>query len=142
MRSQPRIQVVALSLCLVLLFGCTALVRTRTGVAPTRLQVSELKTGASLREVLELCGAPLETLVQPDGLLLVYRERYFNYTRVGFEPGLLVGAVDITGLVAGALSNLQLVLQWGFVSERRLVVLFDSDERVSAYAFRDRRGRR
>ena len=133
---------VALLLACALASGCISLARIRTGVAPGRSEVLALQKGAGLHEVLSICGVPQETLVQPDGLLLIYRERQFDFRRVGFEPAGALSAVDISGLISTALSNLKLVLQWGDFSERRLVVLFGQDERLLAYAFRDGAGKR
>ena len=122
--------------------GCVSLARTQTGSAPASESIAALQKGASLGDVLALCGVPLQTLVQPDGLLLIYRERHYNFKRIGFEPSTVATFVDFTRFVREALANFKLVLQWGDVKERRLVVLFDEDERLLAYAHRDAEGNR
>jgi hypothetical protein len=117
--------------------GCVSLARSEIGSAPPPETVARLEVGASFEEVIDTCGVPLETIEQPDGRLLIYRERHYQFRRFGFEPGLVIGLVDITGIVGAALANLNLVLEWGEVDERRLVVLFDPEKRMSAFAYRD-----
>ena len=138
-RRRPSLGLVVVGLLLAanLLSGCVSLARTETGSAPEPAIEADLRRGASLAEVLALCGVPLETIVQPDGLLLIYRARYYDFKRMGFEPALLLGLVDFTGFVRAAFQNIKLVLEWGQVKERRLVILFDEEERVLAYAYRD-----
>lgn len=122
--------------------GCVSLARSEIGSAPTPEVVAQLEEGTSFGDVLATCGVPFEIIEQPDGRLLVYRERHYRFRRVGFEPALLVGLVDITGALRAALANLKLVFEWGRVEERRLVVLFDRDERLLAVAYRDVDGAR
>jgi len=129
--------VVALLLAGNVLVGCVSLVRTETGSAPPPVVAAELRRGASLAEVLSKCGVPLETIAQPDGLLLIYRARYYDFKRMGFEPALLLGVVDFTGFARAILQNIKLVFEWGKVEERRLVVLFDENEQMVAHAYRD-----
>jgi hypothetical protein len=117
--------------------GCISLVRTETGTVPPSSTVAGLQRGASLEEVLAVCGVPVQTLAQPDGLLLIYRERHYDFKRVGFEPAIAVVLIDFTGIVSTMLRNLKLVFEWGKVAERRLVVLFDEDDRLAAFAYRD-----
>jgi hypothetical protein len=117
--------------------GCISLIETETGSAPGPEAVERLRKGASLDVVLEICGAPVQTVAQPDGLLLVYRERHYDFKRVGFEPGIVASLVDFTGIIRTTLENMKLVFEWGVVVERRLVVLFDKQDRVSAIAYRD-----
>ncbi len=128
---------IALLVCSWISGGCVSMARTETGSAPGDETVASLEKGASLDEVLALCGVPVQTLVQPDGLLLIYRERHFDYKRIGFEPSAATAFFDMTGLITEVLSNLKLVLQWGDIKERRLVILFDEDERLLAHAYRD-----
>ena len=120
--------------------GCVSLIRVKQGSAPDASTVAGLQKGATLAEVLTLCGAPVEAVAQPDGLLLIYRERRYDLQRIGFDPSRGLGAVDASGVVANALGNLKLIIEWGEMVESRLVVLFDRDERVVAFAYRDEEG--
>jgi hypothetical protein len=117
--------------------GCISLARSEIGSAPEAASVAQLRKGASFQDVIEICGVPMETIQQREGRLVIYRERHYRFRRIGFDPGLVAGFVDITGLLRAAIANLKLVLEWGRVEERRLVVLFDRDDRVSAVAYRD-----
>lgn len=121
----------------VLAGGCVSLARSEIGSAPEATSVAQLRKGVSFQEVVEICGVPLETIQQREGRLLIYRERHYRFRRFGFDPGLVAGFVDITGVLRAALANLKLVLEWGRVEERRLVVLFDRDDRLAAVAYRD-----
>lgn len=118
--------------------GCVALAKTETGSAPSAQVVSELGESATLNDVLSICGVPLETIVQPDGLLLIYRARYSDFKRVGFEPGVAIGLVDFTGIGRAILQNIKLVFEWGKVEDRSLVVLVGPEDRVIGLAYRDR----
>ena len=117
--------------------GCISLARSEIGSAPEAASVAQLRKGASFQDVIEICGVPMETIQQREGRLVIYRERHYRFRRFGFDPGLVAGFIDITGLLRAAVANLKLVLEWGKVEERRLVVLFDRDDRVSAVAYRD-----
>ena len=120
--------------------ACFTLARTEQGSAPSAAGVAEIRRGARLEYVIERLGAPVQTVEQREGLLLVYRAREFVWRRIGIQPGLLFQFVDPVGGVGAALSNLSFVYQWGDVSERRLVVLFDEEQRVETVAFRDQGG--
>jgi hypothetical protein len=117
--------------------GCISLAKSEIGSAPEPATVAQLRKGVTFEEVVEICGVPMETIYQREGILLIYRERHYRFKRFGFDPGLVAGLVDITGLVRTAVANLKLILEWGRVEERRLVVLFDRDDRVAAIAYRD-----
>lgn len=116
--------------------GCVSIAKSEIGSVPSPQVVAELQKGAALAEVVSTYGVPIETIVQPDGILFIYRERHYRLRRVGFEPGLIAGGVNVTGILGAVLANLKLVFEWGKVEEGRLVVLFDEDERLAAVAYR------
>jgi len=133
---------VAAALIALLWMGCVSVARSEIGSAPEPSAIAGLSPGSTFDDVIAACGVPLETIVQPDGRLLIYRERHYTFRRLGFEPGLLAAFIDVTGFLRAAVANLELVLEWGQVAERRLVVLFDDEDRVAAIAYRDLAGDR
>ena len=120
--------------------GCFTLARTEAGSVPSSEAVAAIREGAALEAVVARLGPPLQMVDQADGLLLVYRERATVWRRIGIQPGLLLQLVDLSGVIGAAAANLSFVYEWGHVSERRLVVLFDEDERVETVAYRGRAG--
>ena len=77
--------------------GCVTVAESEAGYVPSPARIAELRKGASFAEVIETCGVPVETFDQPDGKLLVYRNRLSLYRRIGFEPAVARapdGAVD------------------------------------------------
>jgi hypothetical protein len=98
--------------------------------------------GASVAEVLERLGAPLEYWSAPDGLLLIWRARRYDYDRLEFDTSRALTLLAFEPLVGTALRNLKLVLERGALHEERIAVLLDRNGRVIAVAQRDAAGQR
>jgi hypothetical protein len=122
--------------------GCVALGRYRVGDVPSVAAVTEVPEGASIADVLTRLGAPVESWMAPDGLLLVWRERRYDYERLEIDPSRPLGYVPIDPVLGSALENIKLILERGTLREERVAVLFDRDGRVVAVAQRDGEGRR
>ena len=116
--------------------GCVSIAHTETGSAPPPEAVAGVREGEPIEDVVARLGVPLQTVDQANGKLIVYRKRDYVFRRLGFEPGVALRFVDVTGLVSSFIANVKLVLEWSDVDERRLVVLFDEEERVQAIAYR------
>lgn len=120
--------------------GCVSFVRTRQGTAPDAPALQALQSQATLAEVLQACGTPTETWLAPDGLILVYREQQYAFDRLGLSVSQILTFVDVSQVAATVLSNLRLILERGRMSERRLVVQLDGDDRLVAFAYSDFEG--
>lgn len=124
------------------LHGCVALGRYRVGEVPSSEAIAAVAEGANIEEVLARLGAPVESWMAPDGLLLIWRERSYNYERLEIDPSRPLGYVSIDPFLGAALENIKLILERGALREDRVAVLFDRDGRVIAVAQRDGEGRR
>jgi hypothetical protein len=123
--------------------GCAALGRRTVGDVPPATAITSIPEGASVDEVLERLGAPLEYWMGPDGLLFVWREQRYDYDRLELDASEgLSSFLAVDPLVGTVLANLRLTLERGRLREQRVVVLFDRDGRVIAVAHRDGEGRR
>jgi hypothetical protein len=135
---------VRLFLCLLLALapGCVTLGRTKTGTMPPADAIEGLRKGEPLGAVVRRCGAPVEAHLHGGGLLILYRERRYDYDRLGLDPSRAVGYLGVNSAAGDALSNLKLVLERGTLAEDRLALLFDRDDRLVAIAYRGADGRR
>jgi hypothetical protein len=124
------------------LAGCATVSRDVVGTVPPAAAVAAVGEGASIGEVLEHLGAPLEYWSSPDGLLLIWRERRYDFERLQLDPSFGLRFVSLDPTIGSALANLRLVLQRGKLREQRLAVLFDRAGRVIAVAERDGDGKR
>jgi hypothetical protein len=122
--------------------GCVTIGRTTTGSSPSAEATIGLNPGAPISLVLRRLGAPTETWRQPEGLILLYRKRTYDYDRLGFEPSRAIAILSLDPILGDALSNLKLTLERANLLEERVAVLFDRDNRVVAVAHRDCEGRR
>ena len=116
--------------------ACVTVGRTTIGSMPPEDAVRALKKGASVAEVLRSCGAPVEAWSQPEGLLLVYRRRHYNFGRYGFDASQALRVVDASNDVAAVVANLSLTIEEGTLGDDRLAVLFDRDGRLVTLAAR------
>jgi hypothetical protein len=124
------------------LSGCVVLGRNTSGTVPAAAAVAALSEGATIDQVLERLGAPLEYFMAPDGLLLVWRERRYDYDRLELDASRGLSFVSLDPIVGSVLNNLRLVLERGKLHEERIAVLFDQGGRVIAVAHRDAEGTR
>jgi hypothetical protein len=122
--------------------GCVVLGRTHIGEVPSAGAVMSVSEGADIGEVLARLGAPLESWMAPDGLLLIWREWRYNYERLEIDPSRPLAFVTIDPVIGTAVNNLKLILERGTLRENRLAVLFDRGGRVVAVAQRDGDGQR
>src|SRR5690606_10961316 len=101
--------------------------------------IADIRPGQPLAEVLAACGAPLEMWRQPEGLLLIYRRRHYDFTRVGIDPSRGIRLFGISNAAATtALGNLKLTYETAELTADRLAVLLDRADRVVAVAYRSR----
>jgi hypothetical protein len=131
-----------LGLALLSTSGCYTMLRGVEEKAPSTESIRGLTVGAPVAEVLEQLGVPNETWAQPDGLLLVYRQRFYDYDRVGIDPSSTLRFIDVSQTTSGLLENLSLTLEWGRLTENRLALLFDPEQRLVTWAWRGRDGTR
>jgi hypothetical protein len=111
-----------------LLAGCFTLGHTSEGNPIAWDAVEKIQVGThTMRETLDLLGAPLEYHRHPDGTLLVYRARYYDYWRLGLEPDFILTFTAADRLSAGVLENLRLVVESGAEFEERVAVYFDRE---------------
>jgi hypothetical protein len=122
--------------------GCAAVGRNVTGSVPAPAAVGAVEEGASVGDVLARLGAPLEYWLAPDGMLLIWRRRHYDYERLELDPSQGLSFLSVDPVVGTVLSNLKVILERGHASEDRIAVLFDGDGRVIAVAARDREGQR
>lgn len=124
------------------LSGCVTLGRNELGDVPPPAAVAGVTEGASVGDVLARLGAPVESWLAPDGLLLIWREWHYDYDRLELDPSRPLGFVNIDPILGPVLENLKLVFERGTLREERLAVLFDRDGRVAAVAHRDGEGQK
>lgn len=141
-RRQPPFRAHLLMIAAAVLGGCAAISRNVVGTVPPAVAVAAVDEGASIEDVLERLGAPLEYWLAPDGLLLIWRERRYAYERLELDPSQGLSFLSLDPLIGSVLANLKLVFERGALSEQRVAVLFDRDGRVIAVAQRDGDGRR
>jgi hypothetical protein len=122
--------------------GCVVLGRNQIGEVPAAAAVSALPEGARIDEVLTKLGAPLESWMAPDGMLLIWRSWRYDYDRLEIDPSRPMAFVTIDPIIGSAINNLKLILERGTLREDRVAVLFDRDGRVVAVSQRDGEGRR
>jgi hypothetical protein len=132
----------ALTLGARILTGCATLGRATVGTVPSAAAIATVSEGATIGEVLDRLGAPLEYWLAPDGMLLVWRERRFDYDRLGLDPSRGVAFLALDATLGSLLANMKLTLERGQLREARLAVLFDRGGRVVVVAYRDGEGRR
>jgi hypothetical protein len=132
----------ALALAAALPSGCVVLGRNTAGSVPSAAAVAGVANGASLEEVVQRLGAPLEFSLAPDGMLLVWRERRYAYDRLELDPSQGLSFVSLDPVLGSALSNLKLIFERGRLREERVAVLFDRAGRVIAVSQRDADNRR
>jgi hypothetical protein len=125
-----------------LLAGCATLGRTTTGTMPPPAAIEAVALGATVDEVLARLGAPVEYWRAPDGLLLVWRARRYDFDRLELDPSNGLSFVSLEPTLGAALANVRLTLERGTLREERVAVLFDAGGRVVAVAHRDGGGRR
>lgn len=116
--------------------------RTTVGTVPPAAAVTAIDAGASIGEVLARLGVPVEYWSAPDGLLLIWRERRYDFDHVDFDPSLGLPLASLDPTIGSLLANLRLTLERGTLREERVAVLFDRAGRVVAVAHRDGEGRR
>lgn len=122
--------------------GCALIGRRTVGDVPPPAAIAAVKEGARVGDVLERLGAPLESWLAPDGLLLVWREQRYDYDRLELDPSMGLSFVPIDPIFGTVIANLRLTLERGTLREQRLAILFDREGRVVAVAHRDADGRR
>jgi hypothetical protein len=116
--------------------------QTTAGTVPPPAAVTAIAEGASIGEVLERLGAPMEYSLAPDGLLLIWRERRYDFDHVDLDPSLGLPLASLDPTIGSVLANFKLTLERGTLREERVAVLFDHAGRVIAIAHRDGEGRR
>ncbi len=131
-----------LALALGALSGCVVLGRNTVGSVPSAAAVAGVPLGAEIGEVVQRLGAPIDLSLAPDGMLLIWRERRYDYDRFDFDPSQGLSFLSLDPVLGSALSNLKLVLERGTLREERVAVLFDRDGRVIAVSQRDADNRR
>lgn len=90
--------------------------------------VEQLEIGThTMTETLDLLGAPLEYHRHPDGTILVYRHREYDYLRVGLEPDLILTFTAADRVTSSLLENFRLVIESGDEFEERVAVYYDHD---------------
>ncbi len=124
------------------LTGCVVLGRNTVGSVPSPAAVAGVPLGAEIGEVVQRLGAPIDLSLAPDGMLLIWRQRRYNYDRFDFDPSQGLSFLSLDPVLGSALSNLKLVLERGTLREERVAVLFDRDGRVIAVSQRDADNRR
>lgn len=139
---RPRARIALAVLLLAAGPGCVTLGRTTSGGIPPAAAVAEIRKGDGVGHVLARLGAPVELSVAPDGMLFIWRERAYEFDRLGIDPSRAISFLDLGGIASDALSNLRLILERGTMRDERVAVLFDPAGRVTAVAHRDREGRR
>jgi hypothetical protein len=122
--------------------GCVVLGRNTVGSVPSAAAVDGVPIGAEIGEVVQRLGAPVDLSLAPDGMLLIWRERHYNYDRLEIDPSQGLSFLSLDPILGSALSNLKLVLERGTLSQERVAVLFDRDGRVIAVSQRDAENRR
>jgi hypothetical protein len=134
--------VLALALGATVFVGCAAIGRRTVGSVPAETATAVVAKGASVGEVLERLGAPLEYWLAPDGLLFIWREQRYDYDRLELDPAQGLSLIAIDPIFSTVLANFRFTLERGRLREERVAVLFDRDGRVIAVARRDGGGRR
>jgi len=116
--------------------------RNTVGSVPSPAAVDGVPMGAGIEDVLQLLGAPVELSLAPDGMLLIWRERRYDYDRFEFNPSRGLSRLSLDPVLGSALSNLKLILERGTLREERVAVLFNREGRVVAVSQRDAENRR
>ena len=124
------------------LSGCVVLGRSTVASVPSATAVAGVTNGAEIGEVVQRLGAPVDLSLAPDGLLLIWRERHYDYDRFEFDPSQGLSFLSLDPILGATLSNLKLILERGILREERVAVLFDRDGRVIAVSQRDAENRR
>jgi hypothetical protein len=124
------------------LSGCVVVGRNTVGSVPSAAVVAGVAKGAEIGEVVQRLGAPVDLSLAPDGMLLIWRERRYDYDRLEIDPSQGLSFLSVDPILGSALSNLKLILERGILREERVAVLFDRDGRVVAVSQRDGENRR
>jgi hypothetical protein len=142
LRLRRRAALALLALAVGPMSGCVVLGRNTVGSVPSPAAVAGVPVGADVEDVLQRLGAPVELSIAPDGMLLIWRERHYDYDRFEFNPSRGLSRLSLDPVLGSALSNLKLILERGTLREERVAVLFDRDGRVVAVSQRDAENRR
>jgi hypothetical protein len=137
-----RLGLATLAVAVGLLAGCAWMGRTTVGTVPSAADVATIREGASVADVVERLGVPVEYWSQPDGLLLIWRARRYDFDHVDLDPSLGLPLASLDPTIGTVLANFKLTLERGTLREDCLAVLFDRAGHVVAVAHRDRDGRR
>ena len=140
MKRRPDLSALALGLACAA--GCATIGRTNAGSVPPVSAVADVRQGATVGEVLERLGAPLESWLAPDGLLLVWREQQYDFERLELDPTRALPLSSLDPTIGALLANVKVIFERGTAGEDRVAVLFDRAGRVQAVAHRDRSGHR
>ncbi len=132
----------ALAVAVALLAGCAWMGQTTVGTVPPPAAVMAIDEGASVADVLERLGVPVEYWSAPDGLLLIWRARRYDFDHLDIDPSLGLPLASLDPTIGSALANFKLTLERGTLHEDCVAVLFDRDGRVVAVVGRDGEGRR
>jgi hypothetical protein len=116
--------------------ACITIGRTTIGSMPPQKAVLTLRHGQTIPEVLAACGAPVEAWAQPEGLLLMWRRRRYDYGRYGLDASQALRFVTVSNVLADIVGNLSLTIEDGTLGDDRLAVLFDREGRVVAISQR------
>jgi hypothetical protein len=120
-----RLCLIAALLCLTAT-GCFTVGRVTEGNPVAWEAVDTLEVGThTVADVIGALGSPLEYHRHPDGMLLVYRSRRYNYWRMGVEPDLLLSFAAVDRATSSVLENLRLVVETGDEFEDRVAAYFD-----------------
>lgn len=112
--------------------GCVSVGATHDGNPIRWARVAELEPGrTTLAQTLALLGAPDTLQRHPDGTMLMWRSRFYDYTRLGLEPDRLLNLAPLNRAAATVLGNLSLVVEDGVQHEDRVAVLLDHDNVVA-----------
>lgn len=141
-RSRRYAALVLLVLTAAPLSGCVVLGRSTEGSVPSAAAVARVSKGTEIGEVVRRLGAPVDLSLAPDGMLLIWRERRYDYDRLEFDPSQGLSFLSLDPILGSALSNLRLILERGTLRQERVAVLFDRDGRVIAVTQRDADNRR
>lgn len=131
-----------LALTIVPLSGCVVLGRNTVGSVPSDAAVAGVAKGTEIGEVVRRLGAPVDLSLAPDGMLLIWRERRYDYDRLELDPSQGLSFLSLDPILGSVLSNLKLILERGTLREERVAVLFDRDGYVIAVSQRDAEDRR
>ena len=112
--------------------GCISVGQQTSGNPVRWDRAAAIEPGSTtLSEALLLLGAPDQMQRHPDGLMLMWRRRAYDYSRLGIEPDRLISFIPTSRVVATVLSNFSLVIEDGVEREDRLALLVGPDNLVA-----------